>query len=516
MDYLCSGLEHGFDTLVSDTKLKTKECRNLLSARENADTVQELLDSECANGYAYGPFSSAPFETYRVSPIGIATGKYSGKKRLIVDLSSPHNSKNHSSINNLIDKDQCTLSYIRIDDAISKICEFGKGAVLCKFDIKQAFKHCPIKKDQWHLFLVRWDGMYYVLTRLAFGCRSSPRIFDNLAQAICWIAENNYNIRCILHLLDDFLTIDPPSADGESTFSTMMFIFNSLKVPLSENKIEGPCTCLEYLGIILDSDSMQCRLPRDKVERIMKFIKELLSKRSCTKRELLQLLGHMNFASRVILAGRAFVSYLLALASSVSELHYYVHLNSECRQDLFMWMEFLSNWNGISLFYESEFTSSFDIELHTDAASTKGFSVVYKTHWISEKWPKDMPSLPDNLASMAFMELYPIVVAAYVFGGEWQQKKIMFVCDNQSVNAILRKGRSRCPHIMKLMRTLTWLALTNNFHYSSIYIESRQNLSADLLSRLQVEKFRDLRPDADPRPTPCPSPDKLLWNYRVQ
>ena len=248
----------------------------------------------------------------------------------------------------------------------------------------------------------------------------------------------------------------------------------------------------------------------------MNFIKKLLSKRSCAKRELLQLLGHMNFASRVILAGRAFVSYLLALASSVSELHYYVHLNSECRQDLHMWMEFLSNWNGVSLFYGGDFTSSFDIQLHTDAASTAGFSVVYKTHWISKKWPAEMPSIPDNLASMAFMELYPIVVAAYIFGREWQQKKIMFVCDNQSVNSILRKSRSCCPHIMKLMRTLTWLALTNNFYFSSSYIKSKKNVYADLLSRLQVEKFKKLRPDADPQPTPCPSPDNLLWNYKVQ
>ena len=160
MDYLCSGLEYGFDTLVSDTNLKTKECKNLLSARENADIVQELLDTECAKGYAYGPFSEPPFENYRVSPIGIAVGKYSGKKRLIIDLSSPHNSKSHSSINNLIDKDQCTLSYVRIDDAISKICEFGQGAVLCKFDIQDAFKHCPVTKDQWPLFLVRWNRMY--------------------------------------------------------------------------------------------------------------------------------------------------------------------------------------------------------------------------------------------------------------------------------------------------------------------------------------------------------------------
>ena len=435
---------------------------------------------------------------------------------MITDLSSPRNSRNHRSINELIDKEQCSLTYVKIDDAIKKICEYGKGAVLCKFDIKDAFKHCPIQKDQWHLFCVQWRKNYYVLTRLAFGCRSSPKIFDTLAQAVCWIAINKYDVECILHLLDDFLTIDKPDSEGRLTFTSMLHIFNSLGIPLSENKLEGPCTCLEYLGVILDSEKMLCLLPRDKVERIMIFIKELLSRRSCTKQQLLQLLGHMNFASRVILAGRAFVSYLLSLASSVSELHYYVHLSSECRQDLHMWMEFLTNWNGISLFYENEFTSSFDIHLHTDAASTAGFALVYKTHWMSEKWPSKMPSIPDNLSSMAFMELYPIVVAAYIFGKEWQTKKIMFICDNQAVISILRKGRSACPHIMKLMRTFTWLALTNNFHFSASYIESKKNIEADLLSRFQVEEFKKLRPDADPQATQCPSSDQLLWNYNTQ
>ena len=102
----------------------------MLSAKKNADLAQELLDAECSNVYTYGPFSEAPFKNYRVNPIGRAVGKYSGKKRLIIDMSSPHNSKNHSSINNLIDKDKCSLSYVRIDEAISKICELGKGAIL--------------------------------------------------------------------------------------------------------------------------------------------------------------------------------------------------------------------------------------------------------------------------------------------------------------------------------------------------------------------------------------------------
>ena len=64
----------------------------------------------------------------------------------------------------------------------------------------------------------------------------------------------------------------------------------------------------------------------------------------------MSLLGHLNFASRVIRQGRSFVSYLLALAASVKELHHYVKPNGECRLDMEMWLRFLSEWNGVALF----------------------------------------------------------------------------------------------------------------------------------------------------------------------
>ena len=49
------------------------------------DDVSELLQKELNNGFIYGPFCKPPFEHYRVSPLGVATGKYSQKKRLILD-----------------------------------------------------------------------------------------------------------------------------------------------------------------------------------------------------------------------------------------------------------------------------------------------------------------------------------------------------------------------------------------------------------------------------------------------
>lgn len=59
---------------------------------------------------------------------------------------------------------------------------------------------------------------------------------------------------------------------------------------------------------------------------------------------------------------------------------------------------------------------------------------------------------------MTFTEFYLIAVAAYVFGNECQKKKVLFVRDTLAVVFILKKGRSKCPYVMKLMRKLTCLA----------------------------------------------------------
>jgi len=227
---------------------------------------------------------------------------------------------------------------------------------------------------------------------------------------------NNYKIDTIFHLLDDFLTIDKPSACGERTMALLCMIFKKLNIPLSAKKTVGPTFVLEYLGIILDTQNMQAHLPTDKVNRIIAFIKLVLSKKSVTRNELEQLLGHLNFATRVILPGRAFVTYLYKIMCSVKESYHHVHLNKECKSDLKTWLYFLMHWNGTSMFHDPHLTLASDMCLYTDAASTKGYGGYYDGQWFYDTWPTDLPLLIDSSLSMALLELYPIVVAAVLWG----------------------------------------------------------------------------------------------------
>ena len=252
---------------------------------------------------------------------------------------------------------------------------------------------------------------------------------------------------------------------------------------------------------------MEARLPRDKIVRIQQIIESFSMRNSCTKKELLSLLGHLNFACRVILPGRSFMSHLIKLSTTVKKLHHHVHLKN-CRPDLVMWSKFLKSWNGVSFFINDDITNAADINLFTDATQLS-FGGIYDSQWFQGDFPNE---LLNEQTSMAFYELYPIVMASVLWGHSWSRKRILFNCDNLATVEILRKGRSKIPSIMKLMRRLTYHAALNNFVVHAQHIPGKNNGLADSISRYQMTKFRTLAPHANSAPTPCLPPSELMMD----
>ena len=124
---------------------------------------------------------------------------------------SPH-SDLVASVNKCIPLKPFSLYYASADDAIQFIKVAGRGALLAKADITDAFKMLPIHPSNWLLFGVKWESRFYFAVRLTFGCRSSPRIFDCLSEALCWILLNVCDLPFVLHPLDDFSLVDFPSS----------------------------------------------------------------------------------------------------------------------------------------------------------------------------------------------------------------------------------------------------------------------------------------------------------------
>lgn len=92
-------------------------CNNLQSATAEPTIVEALIKKDLDSGFMIGTFDSPPFKIFHISPIGVATRKFSGQKQLIIDLSTPHGNF-QLSINSLIPLDKFSLHYHDIDQEI--------------------------------------------------------------------------------------------------------------------------------------------------------------------------------------------------------------------------------------------------------------------------------------------------------------------------------------------------------------------------------------------------------------
>ena len=145
VEYVVSGLKNGFRIGFDHITSKlTSSQNNMLSAKENPHVVDEYLLHEISMDRMW-KMTEPPSVLFHchVSPIGIIPKKNRpGKWRLIVDLSSPEG----ASINDgtRISREMCSLSYVSIDSIVDCILKLGKGALMAKTDIKQAYRNIPV------------------------------------------------------------------------------------------------------------------------------------------------------------------------------------------------------------------------------------------------------------------------------------------------------------------------------------------------------------------------------------
>ena len=124
----------------------------------------------------------------------------------------------------------------------------------------------PVNPRDWWLLGMQWKGSLFVDTTLPFGLRSAPKIFTAVADAAEWIVKRR-GVHFCLHYLDDFLIVAPDLETCARDMTIMLNTFADLGLPVAENKLEGPGTCLTFLGIELDAVRLEMRLPREKATR---------------------------------------------------------------------------------------------------------------------------------------------------------------------------------------------------------------------------------------------------------
>ena len=234
VQFLVDGFRHGFDIGFRGS-ITPGVTKNHKSAHDNKHDVSAAINKEVERGHTVGPFPRPPFTKFHTSPLG-AVPKKDGTVRLILDLSYP----NGSSINDGISKEEFSVSYSSFDEATQMVLSAGRGSFMAKIDIKHAFRLCPVRPQDYPLLGIQWQGNYYVDTRLPFGSRSSPCIFNQFADALWWIITTIGGIALIVHYLDDFFMVVSTKNQCHQYVQTVKYLLPYLGVPIATDKLEGP------------------------------------------------------------------------------------------------------------------------------------------------------------------------------------------------------------------------------------------------------------------------------------
>ena len=249
----------------------------------------------------------------------------------------------------------------------------GRGTLLAKLDIKSAYRLVPIHPSDRPLLGMVWRGDIYVDMMLPFGLRSAPKIFTAIADALEWCIRQR-GVRFIAHYLDDFVTFGPPgSSECQRNVQVILETCKELGVPLADEKQEGPTTKLTLLGIQIDTEEATLSLPPEKLLRLQQEVAKWVARKSCTRKELESLLGTLQFACRVIPAGRSFLRRMIPLLSHASSAHHHIRLSKHFRSDLAWWKVFAEQWNGVGLLPQPDEAPS--VCLTTDASGLGAVAV---------------------------------------------------------------------------------------------------------------------------------------------
>ena len=104
----------------------------------------------------------------------------------------------------------------------------------------------------------------------------------------------------VKHYVDDFITVGETLDECNRNVIVMHETCDEADMSIELEKNEGPATFITFLGLQLDTDKMEIRLPLEKLEWLKILVASWRSRKAARKRDLLSLVGQLVHAGKAV------------------------------------------------------------------------------------------------------------------------------------------------------------------------------------------------------------------------
>ncbi|KIL55010.1 hypothetical protein M378DRAFT_91540, partial [Amanita muscaria Koide BX008] len=180
----------------------------------------------------------------------------------------------------------------------------------------------------------------YIVRRLVFGNRASPRCWCAVSGLLCWIATRKLDIHGLHVYMDDFFGWD--FADNLIQYRGMrrprkqvqlLLFWEAIRCPFSDVKQQHG-EVLKIIGFWIDANFGSISLSPHSVDDLIEKITSFLSHRQHALRDWQRLAGHINWLFNVLPWGRPALTEFYRKISGKRHQFAMIPLNRTIVEDL--------------------------------------------------------------------------------------------------------------------------------------------------------------------------------------
>ena len=498
--------------------------KNSPNTEEFGERLVDALQASIILGHMCGPLTEEEVKSLgdiKIAPLDVRP-KPNGGVRIIIDMSFPRYKtweeggkwrtvqlgdgkvlSPNAGMEMWKEVEECTMSTDR--DFRQALYYCGRNARMAKNDWAHAYKHVPVRREDWGMQVLKYGGKYFVEKALTFGGSNSPSIYRLMASFLKESVEMETGMDPQLNtmVLDDLCSV---GREDDELLYNYFYKYRDwaerLGIELAglddPGKAFAPCTKGEILGLYYDTERWVWYMPEEKGKRLLAFMCDVLESRGATLADMMTLLGKLNHYMTLV-QGRHERGFLYAAIKGMEDMKSWVKLDELAIMQLWWWVVNLRvvQHGGASLADPLEHNVAGALVLHSDAAGGgsnkwKGWGCYCpeKGEVVRGEWPNFI--LKDNLyknekwgSKLTLLEGYAALMAFVTWLPEVKRRgAVELRVDNIGFCYAWRKGHSRDLYIYTLTKAIRDIARMTEIQVEVTHVLRRTDVGDEIVDNL--------------------------------